>query len=269
MADENPKLPWRRYLSGAVANNPLWVDMADAISDVNAIHVLEPRRELQRIRNPDGLDRPYLIGNVRHLGFDYRSDTIPDEMYRLLMKMFALYLPENGTVTFVDFLGFIKNTRFDIERLWTKDYKNFAELYQVPDNDRISANNRGFYPTSHVRLYYDAEDYPINEYADVYPLFYKIAPIHLVLERVVGKIKSPPMEVPLASAGHLYQEVSGVADVTPKTRAVTNLTLAAAMSVVVEIDGEVDANRTSGKADRWGIFASGHVHIYSQSGVAE
>lgn len=249
----------RRFLSGAIAANPFWQQFADAVTEVNDLYVTQPRRRLQNIREPEGLERTFLIANLRQLGFDYQSDFIGDDDYRRLLHMWSLYLPENGTEQFVNFLGYIKNTRFEIQQLWTKDYQSFIEPYMIPDGGKITQVNTGFWPSSHIRLYYDIEKFPIEDFSDIYPLFYKIAPIHLVLERIVGSVYSPPQPLTLAAAGHVVDQVSGIADMMPVTAARHNLRIDAYASAYVIEGAAVDAVDRAGRFDDLRVVGAGHL----------
>lgn len=269
MADQDDvkglPLPMRRLLSGVIEMNPLYQDFADAMGEIDHVNVTAPRRYLQNVRNPDYTERYYLIANVKQLGFDYKSSATTDERYRRLMKMYSTYLPENGTYQFVNFLGYIKNTRFEPEQLWAKferetpTYVGFRDGITVEPGERIWETTDGYYPTSHIRLYYDIEKWPIEDFSDVYPLFYQIAPIHLVLEAVIGKVKGDPAPVTMAAGGHETVEIAAICDMRPKSRARAPFGLAPAMTVVVEVAGSCDHTANVGVAGGWGILGGGHA----------
>lgn len=253
------KIDHRRFLSGVVAQTPFWQQFADTISEISDVHVVHPRRRLQNIREPEGLERQYLVANLRQLGFDYQSALLTDDDYRRLMHMWSLYLPENGTKEFVNFLGYIKRTRFQIEQLWTKDYKNFLEPYAVPEGQKITEINTGYYPSSHVRLYYDAEQFPIQDFSDVYPLFYKIAPIHLVLERIIGSVYSLPQDVTIVAAGRAISHISGYADEMPDPNGRWNFDLGIAGNFVNHVGAVCNAFDTEGITRELSVVAAGRI----------
>lgn len=253
------KIDYRRFLSGVVAGTPFWQQLADTITEISDVHVVQPRRRLQNIREPEGLERQYLVANLRQLGFDYQSALLTDDDYRRLMHMWSLYLPENGTKEFVNFLGYIKRTRFEIQQLWTKDYKSFIESYAVPDGQKITETNTGYYPSSHVRLYYDAEMFPIRDFSDVYPLFYKIAPIHLVLERIVGSVYSLPQDVTIVAAGYTSDRVTGIADEMPDPTGRFDIGIGIGGNFVNHVGAVCYAYDTEGITRELSVVASGRV----------
>lgn len=163
-------------------------------------NVVIPFRHLQ--------DRGILIDNARFLGFDYFSDSLSDEDYARVMKYIGDYWDNSSGINFVAFMGFVKNIRFEIEQLWTKDkgdfansddsviskydilepnYGQFPPMYGSTNNPTLVDSNL-YYPTSHVEINYDLgllkQAIAHKDFNDVVSLFYYLAPIHLVLERI-------------------------------------------------------------------------------------
>ncbi len=174
------------------------------VNVVNVGNVVIPFRSVH--------DREILINGARFMGFDYFSDSLTDEDYARIYRYIGEYWDDSAGSNFVDFMGFIKNTRFDIDQLWTED----AGDYATSDDDEISkypflepkestfkpvygsnlswnanaqtATNNKTYPTSHVQLNFDLSftsgSISAEDHEDIICLFYYLAPIHLVLERV-------------------------------------------------------------------------------------
>lgn len=156
--------------------------------------------------------RDVLIDGARLLGFDYFSDSLTDEDYARVYKYIGRYWDDSYGFKFVDFMGFLKSTRFEIEQLWTNDKGDFATSDDVEirkydflepnhgqyqsvygssldwDLNKQTAKNNLAYPTSHVQINYDLSytDHTLSEkdMEDIICLFYFLAPIHLVLERI-------------------------------------------------------------------------------------
>lgn len=171
-------------------------------------------------------ERSVLINGTRSIGFDYFSDSLSDEDYARIYRYIGEYWPESYGTRFVDFMGFIKNTRFEIEQLWTKDKGDFAtsDDVEIRKYDYLEPNHgdslpvygplssepilnkqdidSGFadYPTAHVALNYDLNYTPENlsqdDFNDIICLFYFLAPIHLVLQRISA---STDIEIPFYS----------------------------------------------------------------------
>lgn len=140
-------------------------------------------------------DRHWLVRNARMLGFDFFSSELTDKDYYRIAKFVSLYWPEGGNEQFINFMGFIKNVRFDLVQLWAKDTNGpanedveYGELsYQYTGTLPVWQGGE-WYPTSHVEVRYDAELYKVTDLGDIRALFYVLAPIHLVLERIVSAI---------------------------------------------------------------------------------
>ena len=158
-------------------------------------------------------DRQTMIDQARNLGFDYFSSSIQDDDYARIVTYLSKLWKANGGENFIDFIGFIKRTRFDIEQLWTESigdpgspsigtepanefdfYPNLMSRSEYLPKmwDRLDFNPLltkdqelpgSYYPTSHIELGYDILDHPNLDKVDITTLFYLLAPIHLVLER--------------------------------------------------------------------------------------
>lgn len=163
-------------------------------------------------------DRNTMIAQASNSGFDYFSSTLQDDDYARIVTYVNKFWRFSGGDHFVDFMGFIKRTRFEIEQLWTQDIGHPGEpsvtdvpanendyypdllrtseyLPKVWDNltfnlgDRVDPGLPGYYyPTSHVELEYNVLSRPNVDKLDVMSLFYLLAPIHLVLERFAATI---------------------------------------------------------------------------------
>jgi len=167
-----------------------WASLTDAMDKVLNTTVYSPLNDLRNVRNPYNLTREYLIRALSSFGFNYRNDLLSDKDYQRFMQYKRLYDPSSGTKATIDFLGFIKNSKFLSYQLWSsgEDYSGGFQrnaggstILSVPTlgNENIAL----WYPTSHFELVYDAERYPIDE-TDLGDLFYQFSPIHLVLKYI-------------------------------------------------------------------------------------
>ena len=142
-------------------------------------------------------------------GFQYFSDTLSDEDYARVHEWVERYWPESGTNQFARFIGFIKNMKLEVDQLYSDvlgdlqgqaltDPDNVNDQYPYlepdPDDNYVWAGGTS-YPTSHVQLRYDAILSPTVDETDLYFLFYYLAPIHLVLHRIVAEITHPPLPI--------------------------------------------------------------------------
>lgn len=158
-------------------------------------------------------DRNWLIRNAQMLGFDFFSSELTTQDYYRIAKFVALYWPEGGNERFVNFLGFVKNIRFDLVKLWSKDTNPQVEDVEYDGLEDFKPgmipiwDNGEWYPTSHVELRYDGEEYSRADLGDVRALFYALAPIHIVLQRITAAVYGD-WEVFTALAAqyrHIYQ----------------------------------------------------------------
>jgi hypothetical protein len=154
------------------------------------------------------------------LGSFLRLDRLDSEGRRRLAFEWIRFLLYAGTEYFVDFLGYIYDTHFGVEALWTNDYRSFLApgdpckdvngnlgiLKFVNDQLVCSLNNGGtvggYYPTNHVALTYKVEDWDMDDYDQrslVIDSFYKLASVPLVLQ-VLSKKSFDTVELYLIMA---------------------------------------------------------------------
>ena len=157
---------------------------------VNGTTISTVRRALQ--------DRKSLIAGSRFVGFNYYSDFLKDEDFARIQDYICDYWPRTGQPEFIKFIGFIKSLALDMIPLWTRDKGDFAtsDDVEISKYDQLEPfsqsmtpvwNNGLWYPTSHVEVFYDAiASETIDD--DLILLFYTLAPVHLVLERISGSI---------------------------------------------------------------------------------
>jgi hypothetical protein len=133
--------------------------------------------------------RPLLIQEARYQGLDYFSDTISTADYGRLVDTIGQYMAESGSnKAFSKYLGFLKDIRLLVDQLWTPEDDNefFTELRSLDYSMDTILTGGTWYPTSHVDLLYDVlRDTNLN---DLKSLFFLLAPINLVLHRLVPTI---------------------------------------------------------------------------------
>lgn len=153
--------------------------------------VTQTRRALQ--------DRDILIKSANFSGFTYYSDFLTDEDFARISDYVNAYWPKTGNPEFINFIGFAKNLALSMNTLWTEDKGDNAtsDDPNISKYDSLEVYQEGitnpvwkggvWYPTSHVEINYDALlSETIDD--DLILLFYALAPIQLVLERISGAI---------------------------------------------------------------------------------
>jgi len=188
-----------------------------------------------------------LQANVRFHGFNYFSDSFTDRDLARIDEWIEWYWPESGTPSLPAFIGFVKNMSLKMDQLWSEEQQGSITAW----NDALQAianktapmaapvddvyptlevfnggqevyNGGKWFPTSHVQLRYDALTVAANgqvvDYADLFYLFYYLAPIHLVLQRIVGEISNyttPIKILEVAPIATLSMHQTGFLTITP------------------------------------------------------
>lgn len=153
--------------------------------------ITQTRRALQ--------DRKTLIDSANFSGFTYYSDYLKDEDLARITDYVNAYWPKSGDPEFIQFIGFVKSLALSMETLWTKDKGDNAtsDDPEISKYDSLEVYQQGvttsvteggvWYPTSHREINYDALlSATVDD--DLILLFYMLAPINLVLERISGAI---------------------------------------------------------------------------------
>lgn len=136
-------------------------------------------------------DREILIQEAKALGFDFFSDDLSDADYARVLLFISQYWPRAGShQSLANFIGFVRNIRVDLVQLWTVDDDEDDFLVLERFNNRMSPVWDGgvYYPTFHYDLHYDA--FADTDVEELRRLFFALAPIHLVLRRMVETIRS-------------------------------------------------------------------------------
>lgn len=166
-------------------------------------------------------DRTILINGAKYVGFNYFSDTLTDDDYARVMQFVSEYWPLASGDTFVNFMGYINRIRLDITQLWSLDEPDtdtypFLEERNGMTSFPVWEGGQAF-PTSHVALTYDASDNVTpGKLANLAMLFYYLAPVHLVLERIIGEI-SGEIGYSYAAVGDLFFSNSAYMDLNKYT----------------------------------------------------
>lgn len=152
-------------------------------------------------------ERFLLVRQAEYNGFKYFSDTLSDKDYGRINKWVENYWPESGTENFIRFLSYIKSMKTHMETFWSRNLTNEEVSGATPDeidiypiletynSSMVPVWEGGiYYPTSHVQLVYDLLVTPDLDQIDLLHLFYQLAPIQLVLERVIGELTGNNLE---------------------------------------------------------------------------
>jgi hypothetical protein len=187
-----PGFDLRNILSESMRARPVWNDCATAASRVVYEYVEKTRLALNASREPEVLSRVLKIATLRMLGIDWGSDLLLDEDYDRMLESVAAYLQQHGPSNFVHYMGYSLGVPMDMIPLWTKDYAEFGAGVPVGKKSIFDGPLGEYYPTSHVDVAYEefAPRAPplANAIKELTDTFYKLAPIHLVLNWIATQI---------------------------------------------------------------------------------
>jgi hypothetical protein len=187
-----PGFDLTQILSDSMRARPPWLDMATVASKVLYDYVEKSRIALELSRDPEHLGRALKIATLRMMGLEWNSNNLTDEDYNRVIKSISLYNAGHGPVDFVSFMGYALGIPLDMLPLWTQDYGTFVPGPPITGDTIFDnpANQMAWYPTTHVGLLYEefAAGADALDLDDLKALFYKMAPINLVLEWIAAEI---------------------------------------------------------------------------------
>lgn len=111
------------------------------------------------------------------------SSGLTDSMVTRLHQNIGEYWFNKGGKDVVDFLSFVLNIEANMVNLWTKDYINFFE-HGSPSIGTPVWQGGEWYPTTHVRLFFDSGASTSISLQALVNLFYDVANYNLVLDGI-------------------------------------------------------------------------------------
>lgn len=137
-------------------------------------------------------ERQLLVNNAKDKGFEIVSEEFNDEDFSRIVASISDYYQYGGTDVYANLIGYIKNARFNLTKLWA-EYDNttttIKNLNPMPLGDPIWDGGE-WYPTNHVWFEYDLEVVGELPDAQLKELFFKVAPIFVVLDSFGGALYS-------------------------------------------------------------------------------
>lgn len=186
--DFDPVLNALRALPDELRENPFWRDFGNAVSDVLDTFVDGPRRQLRHIRDADYLPRKLQIRSLRQKGINFFSDTLSIDDIVRLNRFVGLYWPGKSTKEFDRFLSYFLNIRVDLTQLWNDTQTDVFNVFEDKPLGLKLWEGGSWWPTSHIKATFDVENNPNLKIDDLVKLFYILAPIQLVLYRVIRAV---------------------------------------------------------------------------------
>lgn len=210
-------------LPNHIVSTPAWKTFADKVEELISANVWEYVEALRKLKKPLEVETEFLNLLARHLGLDVRSDIFTESQYRKIIEAIYEYYRECGNLKRLEqILSYAHDIEvIKITPLWSRDYDIF--LSKVPwGAGTIYKGDGDWFFTPHVEIAlssdygYEAYDVlpmtgalgtPISSLSSFYlghtqntfaqfnkvfdesmlvELFTNLAPIHLVMERLVS-----------------------------------------------------------------------------------
>lgn len=176
-------------LTSVLREQDVWRDFMEAFQNVMEINVEGGVSELERIRFLDlDADPEVMKATARMLGFDLTEDVLNmsrDSILKLVTQL-GLYPDSNGTRDYIKFFGLLINGDAERNELWSQSYKKF---YTTPKG-KLLIDGGQWFKTTHIELTVtlrQLEGLELSKgqtlYGRVVSIFYKQAPINVVIER--------------------------------------------------------------------------------------
>ena len=179
-----------RAMPSELKDNPFWANFGRAVGDVLDVFVESPRRQLREIHNVQQLPKSLGLLNIRQKGINFHSDKLTLGDVERLGSFVGMYWPGHSSREFDKFFSYFLNLRVDLTQLWN-DAPESATVYNPFQENPLGEvlwKGGDWWPTSHVKAAFDVENNPNLNVQDLIDLFYRLAPIQLVLQRVVKAV---------------------------------------------------------------------------------
>lgn len=208
-----PQTPDRKLLLPPYIDNATWTDLVESIDATFKDRVDDPTVWLSRIRDlwilkdstQDKIDssemladtdfempeKALLIRQTNMLGFDFKeSSLISESDYQRIARNLALFWYGKGKPNFIDFMGFALNSIIRIVNLWSDPgdtFDTYGEMLEEGDPGIGTPVWEGgpWFPTTHVRVFFDPFRFGTVQMAKLTALFYAIANYNLVLDMII------------------------------------------------------------------------------------
>jgi hypothetical protein len=100
----------------------------------------------------------------------------------------SLYWPGKSSKEFDKFFSYFLNIRVDLTQLWNDTNTDVFNVFEEKPLGLKLWEGGSWWPTSHIKATFDVENNPNLKVADLVKLFYILAPIQLVLYRVIRAV---------------------------------------------------------------------------------
>ncbi len=227
-----------------LANNPTWTDFVNAMEQELSPYLVDNVQKLLGVRDVNnfapqnlaskvgnsmlsGADASYngeLWNNTQWrvqlatmLGFTFYSVfNLPTQTFDQFVKLGVGFYTEQGTQSWVDFLGFATDSVITVTPLWAQvdpTYKTYIN-FQPAGSPQIGTpvwEGGSWYPTSHVDVTVISNFSSAIELDELLNLLRFVAPINICIRNIIVEDLSTPMTLQYGMAGTVYVEWDSIA----------------------------------------------------------
>ena len=167
------------YVPRSVKPTLLLPEYWESVQDIFIDELQDCANRIRNIRRWEAMDQEYLDVFLQTLGMFFKSETFDTETKRRFIKELPAFLEMSGTKYTFNYLSFVVGALFEVKQLWSKDYKAFILVEDIPP-----AEIKDYYPTNHVQLTFDSEVFGVIDPSTVLDIFYVLASLPLVLQSI-------------------------------------------------------------------------------------
>ena len=205
-------ISYENLLTSEFMKNPFWVTLTQAIALAMRPSITNPIALMtQDAGIIDRQPRKRALAMLAEAGLNVLPDSMTDHDIERLGVFAGLYFPGQNSKEFNHFLSYILNTRLEIIQLWAVGKDRYQVMEEEPGGDPVWSGG-AWWPTTHVAIYYDLEQSDLSE-DKLTKLFYALAPIELVIDRIRGKV-SGVITMYMGVAGFVEDSLYGELDMT-------------------------------------------------------
>lgn len=184
------------YVPRHIKNTLIIPEYLESFQEVSIDELNDAIIRLRNLRRWDVMDQEYLAPFLQTLGMFFQYEAFDTETVRRFIKELPFFLELSGTRFFSNYLSFVVGAVFTVTELWSSDYKTFIEESEIP-----AGQEDLYYPTNHVKLSVDSEQFGTFDPQTIIDLFYTLASVPLVLDSISQTFEAEPLVVSGTTSG--------------------------------------------------------------------
>lgn len=178
------------YLPRHIKSSLILPEYLDSLQNISIDELHDSIIRLRNLRRWNVMDSDYLDLYLQTMGMYFKSEIFDIETKRRFIKELPAFLELSGTKYTFNYLSFVVGALFEAKHLWSKDYIDFILEEDIPVIDQDL-----YYPTNHVQLNFDINAFGTLDPRLIIEIFYVLASVPLVLERINQELESNSVNV--------------------------------------------------------------------------